>query len=144
MMNLSFMNPGVMRSKNNPNIMNMMSMFANQNITGSIKLLPAMINGVRSQIKASLGDAVMTAQKEFGNNSQAVAANIGVEDGSLVYTIWGVDPDMNLHMVIIDPGNGKLLLSQKISLLQMMMGGMMNPGMMGGMMNPGIMSHMWR
>jgi hypothetical protein len=52
------------------------------------------------------------------------------------YAIWGVDPDVNLHKVTIDPGNGKVLLSQKLSMLEgmnmmrMMGGGMMNPGMM--------------
>ena len=43
----------------------------------------------------------------------------------------GVDPDMNLHQVMIDPGNGKLLFSQKLGMLQMMgMGNMMNPNIL--------------
>ena len=42
---------------------------------------------------------------------------------------------MNLHKVIINPGNGKVLLSEKLPMLQTM-------DMMGGMMNPG-MSNMW-
>jgi hypothetical protein len=139
------MNPGMIDMGNMMNLM-----LGGQNINSSIKLLPAKMNGVYSLIKVSLGDAVMTAQKQLGNNSRAVAAHVADENGYLVYAIWGVDPDMNLHKVIIDPGNGKVLLSQKLSMLegmnmmQMMGGGMMNPGMMGGgMMNPGMMSHMW-
>jgi hypothetical protein len=145
----NMMNPNMMGNMmTNPNMMGMGSMmnlmFGAQNITSSIKLLPAMMNGVHSQIKLSLSDAVMIAQKQLGNNSQAVAAHVADEHGYLVYAIWGVDPDMNLHKVIIDPGNGKVLFSQKLPMLQMMdmMGGMMNPGMMGGMMNPGMMGGM--
>jgi hypothetical protein len=151
------MNPSMMMSPNMMNMMNPnamgMGMFTNENITSSIKLFPAMMNGIHSQIKVSLGDAVTTAQKELGNNSQAVFAHVGVESGYLVYTIWGIDPDMNLHKVVIDPGNGKVLLSQIMSMMQMMNmmgmmqmmnpnmnpmmgGGMMNPMMGGGMMNP--------
>ncbi|HEY7080180.1 MAG TPA: PepSY domain-containing protein [Nitrososphaeraceae archaeon] len=130
----------------NPNMMGMMGMmnptsglFTDQNLTSSIKLLPAMMNGVHSQMKVSLSDAALAAQEEIGNSSQAVAANIGVEGGYLVYVICVVDPDMNLHIVMIDPGNGKVLLSQKVPMMQMI--NMMNPMMGGGMMNP-MMSHM--
>ena len=46
---------------------------------------------------------------------------------------------MNLQQIIIDPGNGKTLLSQKLPMWQIMgimgMGNMMNPTM-GNMMNP--------
>jgi hypothetical protein len=145
MMNSRMMMSPNMMNMMNPNGMGMgMGMFTNENITSSIKLLPAMMNGIHSQMKVSLGDAVTTAQKELGNNSQAVFAHVGVESEYLVYTIWGIDPDMNLHKVIIDPGNGKVLLSQIMSMMPMMNpnmnpmmgGGMMNPMMGGGMMNP--------
>jgi hypothetical protein len=37
-----------------------------------------------------------------------------------------------------------LSVLEGMNMMQMMGGGMMNPGMMGGgMMNPGMMSHMW-
>jgi hypothetical protein len=170
------MNPNMMGMMN-PNMMGLMNMTgisAGQNITGSIKLLPAMMNGIDSQIKIRLGDAVVTAEKELGNNSRAVAAHLGVVNGYLVYFTWTVDtvpptiaiasPDIGLHKLIIDPGNGKVLLSQKVSTMQMMnmmngmtmnpnimgMGNMMmNPNMMGmmnsGMMNKtGMMGHFWQ
>ena len=54
----------------------------------------------------------------------------------MIYSILGIDPDMNLQQIIIDPGNGKTLLSQKLPMWQNMgMMGMINP-MMGNMMNP--------
>ena len=106
-------------------------MFTDHNITSSVSLLRSMINGISSQVKVSLGDAVMNAQKELGNTSHAVAANIGEVRGYLIYRILGIDPDMNLEQIIIDPGNGKTLLSQKLPMWQIM--GMMG---MGNMMNP--------
>ena len=67
----------------------------------------------------------------MGNSSHEVAANIDEARGYLIYRILGVDPDMNLHQVMIDPGNGKLLFSQKLAMLQMMgMGNMMNPNIL--------------
>ena len=116
-------------------------MFTDQNITSSVSLVRSMMNGISSQVKVSLGDAVMNAQRELGNASHAIAANIGEVRGYLIYSILGIDPDMNLQQIIIDPGNGKTLLSQKLPMWQNMgMMGMINP-MMGNMMNPSMMIH---
>ena len=79
-----------------------------------------MMNGISSQVKVSLGDAVMNAQRELGNTSHAIAANIGEVRGYLIYSILGIDPDMNLQQIIIDPGNGRTLLSQKLPMWQIM------------------------
>lgn len=109
-----------------------------QNITGSIKLAPAMFNAISPLIKVSLSDAVKSAENELGNNSRVVAANLGHENGYLTYTVCAIDPDMNLHRVIIDAGNGKVLLSTVLPwqnfMLNHMMGPMMGPNMMGSMM----------
>jgi hypothetical protein len=130
------MNPNMMRnftmangSLMNPNMMGPM-MTSSQNITGSIKLMPTMFNYVASQIKVNLSDAVASAQKQLGEKSRIVAANLGIENGYLTYTVCAIDPDMNVHRLIIDPGNGKVLLTQKLPWHKMM--------------NPWMMSHMWR
>ena len=62
-----------------------------------------------------------------------------------------LDPSNNVHRVIVDPGNGKVLSIESMSLMDMMammhpsMGMMGGPGMMGhgmGMMGgPGMMGH---
>ena len=83
-----------------------------------------------SQIKVNLSDAVASAQKQLGEKSRIVAANLGIENGYLTYTVCAIDPDMNVHRLIIDPGNGKVLLTQKLP--------------WHNMMNPWMMSHMWR
>jgi uncharacterized membrane protein YkoI len=103
------------------------------NITGSIKMSTVIGNALSSQIKVGLGQASMTAEKVVGNNSHAVAAHLGMQNGYLVYTIWISDPDANLNRVIVDAGNGKVLSNQHLSEGEsMMMHGMVMHGMMGG------------
>ena len=131
------MNPNMMRIFTmangswmmNPNMMGLI-MTSSKNITGSIKLMPTMFNYVASQIKVKLGDAIASAQKQLGEKSRIVAANLGIENGYLTYTVCAIDPDMNIYRLIIDPGNGKVLLTQNLP--------------WHNIMNPWMMSHMWR
>ena len=137
------MNPNMMGMGNmmmfNGSLVNSI-MMSGQNITGSIKINPMIFNSIASQIKISLSDAAASAQKELGNNSRVVAAHLDIVNGYLVYTICAIDPDMNIHRLIVDTGNGNVLSSSKLS-WQNMMGMMMNPNMMGmgNMMNPNMM-----
>jgi hypothetical protein len=154
--NFTMANGNRMGPMMNPNMMgpmmfsgqNMMGpmMFSGQNITGSIKLMPTMFNSLASQIKVNLTDAIASAQKQLGEKSRIVMAHLGMENGYLTYTICAIDPDMNTRMLIIDPGNGKILLTQKMPGLHMMgpnmMGSMMGPNMMGSMMGPNMMGSM--
>ena len=135
------MNPGMMGMGNmmmfNGSLMNPM-MMPGQNITGSIKLKPAIFNSIASQIKISLSDAAASAQNELGNNSRTVAGYLDIVNGYLIYTICAIDRDMNIHRLIVDAGNGNVLSSSKLSWQNMMM----SPGMMGMgnmMMNPNMM-----
>jgi hypothetical protein len=60
----------------------------------------------------------------------------------LVYDVFILDINNNVHRVIVDPGNGKVLSNQPMSLMDMM--AMMHPSMgMGGMMmgGPGMIGH---
>ena len=119
-----------------------MMMMRGENITSSINLMNIISNALGSQIKVSLSNATTIAENSIGNNSHAVAAHIGDENGYLIYTIFVLDPNMNFNTVIVDPGNGQVLSSKQISKEEhlMMHKGMMGPGMMGpGMMGPGMM-----
>jgi hypothetical protein len=83
-----------------------------------------------------LSDAATTAEGSIGNNSHAVAAHIDEQNGYLVYNVMVIDPSMNLSKVIVDPGNGQVMLSEQISKEEhMMMHGMGKQNMMG----PGMM-----
>jgi len=138
MPNGSFMHPNLMFNGSGINPMIMQG----QNVTGSIDLMQTMFNSIISQVNVTLSDAAVTAQKQIGSNSHVVSAHLDVVNGYLTYTVCVIDPDMNIHRLIIDAGNGKVLSSLKLSLQNMMSGGMMNHGMMGGMMNHGMMGGM--
>jgi uncharacterized membrane protein YkoI len=113
------------------------------NITGSVPLLPTMMQALKSRVHTSLNDATTTALKSVGGNSSgAVAAFIHPENGFLVYNVIVLDANNKIHRVIVDAGNGKVLSSQSMSMMNMMMGpgmGMMGHGGAGmGMMGPGM------
>lgn len=118
---------------------------AGPNVTGSIKLSTVFGNALASQIKVSLSQAATTAENTIGNNSHAAAAHFGVVNGYFVITVWVIDGSYNFHQVIVDAGNGKVLLSQPaLKGGPMMMHGMMMGG--GQMMmhrGPGMMMHGW-
>jgi hypothetical protein len=110
---------------------------APQNLTSSVSLFSPIIDAIKSKIHTTLSDATINALKAVGGgtNSSAVAAFIRPERGFLVYDVFVLDPSDNIHRVIVDPGNGKVLSNQSMSLMAMMHSSM---GMMGG---PGMMGH---
>jgi hypothetical protein len=143
---------------------------SSQNWTGSISLFSPIIDAFKSKIHTTLNDATTNAIKAVagGSNSSAVAAFIHPEGGFLVYDVFVLDSSNNIHKVIVDPGNGKVLSNQRMSIMDMMsmahpsmgmmMGGpemMMQHGMMGGPphgmmmggpphgMMMGTQSHLW-
>src|SRR5689334_24941682 len=58
--------------------------------------------------------------------------SFGIVNGYLTYTVWVIDGSYTFHRVIVDAGNGKVLLSQPVSQGGPMMGHgmMMGDGMM--------------
>jgi uncharacterized membrane protein YkoI len=116
------------------------------NITGSVDLMSVISQAIGSKINVSLSDAATTAETSVGNESHAVSAELGENNGFLVYNIMIIDPSMNFSKVGVDPGTGEVLLTVPISKEKHMMmhgtdmnkQGMMGSGMMmgppGGMM----------
>jgi hypothetical protein len=125
-------------------IMNNMN---NTNITGSISLFDTITAAVESKIKVSFSDAVVSAESSLGNNSDAVAGHLGDENGYLVYNILALDPDRNFNRILVDPGNGEIILTEQIPKENIMNQGKAmnsmalpaNPAMMPKSMAPGIM-----
>jgi uncharacterized membrane protein YkoI len=120
-------------------------MMGGNNITSSINLMEVISNAIGSNINVSLSDAATTAESSVGNGSHAASAELGENNGYLVYNVMVIDPSMNFSKVVVDPGNGEVLFSKQLSKEEHMMmhgmGGqhmMMSPGMMmggpGGMM----------
>jgi hypothetical protein len=116
----------------------MMGMGGN-NVTSSINLMSVISNAIGSNINVSLSDAATAAESSVGNGSHAASAELGENNGYLVYNVMVIDPSMNFSKVIVDPGNGEVLFSKQLSKMEHMMmhemGGqhmMMGPGMMIG------------
>ena len=115
------------------------------NWTGSISLFSPIIDTFKSKIHTTLNDATTNAIKAVGgggSNASAVAAFIHPERGFLVYDVFVLDPSNNIHRVIVDPGNGKVLSTQRMSIMDMMTMAHPSMGMMGGpemMMQHGMM-----
>jgi len=123
---------------------NMVSKMKGENITSSINLMSIFSKAIGAEVKVSLSQATTSAESSIGNGSHAVAAHIGQENGFLVYSVVIIDPDMKFHKVIIDPADGKILLSRELSEMEsiMMHHGMMHHGMMHqDMMGKGNMMH---
>jgi uncharacterized membrane protein YkoI len=149
----SNMMAGPAGSSNSSQRQSMMTGITGANITGSIPIFPTISRAIASQVHTSLVNASMTAEKTVGGDAHAVSSHLGVENGFLVYTIWTIDSNNNIHRVIVDAGDGTVLSNQQISMKEMMMrgGSMMGGGddgdgmmmMMGppsmGMMGPGMM-----
>ena len=84
------------------------------NPTGSVQVFPGLSQTIQSKAKISLSTAVTIAEKSVGPSSHAVSVHIGVKNGYLVYSVRIVDSNNNLHWIIVDAGNGKVLLSRQL------------------------------
>jgi uncharacterized membrane protein YkoI len=112
-------------------------MMGGNNITSSINLMNIIGNAIGSNINVSLSDASTAAETSVGNDSHAVSAELGENNGYLVYNVMVIDPSMNFSKVVVDPGNGEVLFNKQLSKEEHMMmhemGGrdmMMGTGMM--------------
>jgi uncharacterized membrane protein YkoI len=122
-------------------------MMGGNNITSSINLMSVISEAIGSNINVSLSDAALTAESSLGNGSHAASAELGENNGYLVYNVMVIDPNMNFSKVVVDPGNGEVLFNKQLSKEEHMMmhkmgeqGMMMSPGMtMGG--PGGMMKH---
>jgi uncharacterized membrane protein YkoI len=84
------------------------------NLTGSVQIFPGLSQTIQSKAKISLSTAATNAEKSVGPSSHAVSAHVGIKNGYLIYSVRIVDSNNNLHWIIVDAGNGKVLLSQQL------------------------------
>jgi uncharacterized membrane protein YkoI len=80
-----------------------------KNLTGSVQVFPKLSQIIQSKANVSLSAAATSAEKAVGPNSHVISAHLGVVNGFLVYTAHVVDANNNMHRVIVDAGNGKVL-----------------------------------
>ncbi len=82
---------------------------------GTINLEQIIFNAIDSKINTSLAQAITTAERSVANNSFAVAAFGGEYGGYFAYQIILGTPEMKFYNVLVDPGNGQILATQKVS-----------------------------
>ncbi|HEY6537080.1 MAG TPA: PepSY domain-containing protein [Candidatus Nitrosocosmicus sp.] len=122
-MTMNAMSNGSMSKMNNMKMM--IGGFVQNNITSSISMFKTIGHAIDSSVKVSLSDASKTAEQTVGANSHAVFSMLKPVNDFLVYTVIVVDPSFAFHKVIVDPGNGKVILNQSLSMLENFMQGMM-------------------
>jgi hypothetical protein len=82
---------------------------------GTINLEQTILEAISSKVNTSLTQAITAAEHTVGNDSFAVAAFGGEYGGYFTYQIILGTPRMEFYTVLVDPGNGHILVTQKVS-----------------------------
>ena len=111
-------NPPVMEEDKNISIM---TMSTNQsepgmmNWTGTIDVESTIGEAVKSKVNVNMIDAIKAALVNVGLNSTVKEAELTHVYNYLVYKIMVIDEDMKKYKVIVDPGNGEVLMKKEIT-----------------------------
>ncbi len=84
-------------------------------LNGTIDVKSTIGEAFKSKVTVNIIDAITTAQSNVGANSFAKEAELTVAHGFLVYKIVVVDENMKKYKVIVDPGNGQVLMKKEIT-----------------------------
>ena len=99
----------------------MMTTMSNQSeemkmkLNGTIDVKSTIGEAFKSKVTVNIIDAITTAQSDVGANSFAKGAELTAAHGFLVYKIVVVDENMKKYKVIVDPGNGQVLMKKEIT-----------------------------
>ena len=85
------------------------------NLTGTIDVKSTIGEAFKSKVTVNIIDAITTAQSNVGANSFVKEAELTAAHGFLVYKIVVVDENMKKYKVIVDPGNGQVLMKKEIT-----------------------------
>ncbi|MDW3605340.1 MAG: PepSY domain-containing protein [Nitrososphaeraceae archaeon] len=103
------MNDGMMTMSNQSEGMKMM------NWTGTIDVKSTIGEAFKSKVTVNIIDAINVAQTNVGANSFVKKAELTPAHGYLVYKIMVVDENMKKYKVIVDPGNGEVLMKKEVT-----------------------------
>ena len=109
-------NPPVMEEDKNIEIMTLSNQSEPMlNWTGTIEVGTTIGEAFKSKINVNMIDAIKAALVNIGLNSTVKEAKLTEVFGYLVYKIKIIGEDMKKYKVIVDPGNGEVLLKKEIS-----------------------------
>ena len=84
-------------------------------LNGTIDVKSTMAEAFKSKVNVNIIDAITTAQSSVGANSIVKEAELTEAHGYLVYKITAVDENMKKYKVIVDPGNGQVLMKKEVT-----------------------------
>ena len=82
------------------------------NWTGTIDVKSTIGEALKSKVNVNMKEAIKTALVNIGLNSTVKEAELTPAHGYLVYKIMIVDENMKKYKVIVDPGNGQVLMKK--------------------------------
>lgn len=85
------------------------------NWTGTIEVESTIGEAFKSKMNVNMIDAITAAQGSVGLNSTVKEAKLTHAHNYLVYKIMVVDENMKKYKVIVDPGNGQVLMKKEIT-----------------------------
>ena len=85
------------------------------NWTGTIDVESTIVEAFKSKIKVDIIEAIKAAQGSVGLNSTVKEAELTHAHNYLIYKMTVIDEDMKKYKVIVDPGNGKVLLKKEMT-----------------------------
>jgi Peptidase propeptide and YPEB domain len=85
------------------------------NFNGTIDVGTTIAEAFKSKITTDIIGAIKAAQTNVGANSFVKEAELTPAHGYLVYKITVVDENMKKYKVIVDPGNGQVLMKKEIT-----------------------------
>ena len=85
------------------------------NWTGTIDVESTIAEAFKSKVTTDIIGAIQAAQASIGANSFVKEAELTDAHGYLVYKMKVVDENMKKYKVIVDPGNGQVLMKKEIT-----------------------------
>jgi hypothetical protein len=84
-------------------------------LNGTINVETTIAEAFKSKVTTDIIGAIQAAQASVGANSVVKEAEMTHAHGYLVYKIMVVDENMKKHKVIVDPGNGQVLMQKEVT-----------------------------
>ena len=109
-------NPPLLEEDKNIGIMTMSNQSEPKvNWTGTIDVKSTIGEAFKSKVTINIIDAIKTALVNVGLNSTVKEAELTPAHGYLVYKIMVIDENMKKYKVIVDPGNGQVLMKKEVT-----------------------------
>jgi hypothetical protein len=84
-------------------------------LNGTIKVESTIAEAFKSKVTTDIIGAIQAAQASVGANSVVKEAELTHAHGYLVYKMMVIDENMKKYKVIVDPGNGQVLMKKEVT-----------------------------